>query len=128
MSATRELPCPHCGAPMLIRRAQFFPTRRHQFQCESCRQMSLLPLSSVLVGVAVMLVFMGFALAFAQPILKPTDGMETVWDFVQAAAVFVAIAFGASWLASWVCGRTVDHLDPWPRPKRRAGSNSRRTE
>ena len=128
MSSTRELPCPHCGAPMLLRRAEFFPTRRQQFRCGACQQTSLLPLSSVLVGVVVMVGFMAFALGFARPILKPPGGMETVWDFVAAILAFLAIAASASWLASWICRRTVDRLDPWPRPGRGGRSNPRRTE
>jgi O-antigen ligase len=112
---------------MLLRGTEFFPSRRQRFLCGACQKLSLLPLSSVLVGVVVMVVFMAFALGFAQPILKPPEGMETVWDFVAAILAFLAIALSASWLATWTCRRTVDRLDPWPRPHR-AASKPKRTE
>lgn len=103
---------------MLLKRGDFFPSRKRQFRCAGCGKESLLPTSSVLVGVVVMLVFMAFALGFARPIIKPADGMETAMDFVWAAAAFLGIVLASTWLAAWTCGRTVDHLTPWPPPKR----------
>lgn len=117
MSEVRELPCPHCLAPLRLRRADFFPTRRREFHCATCQQTSFLPWGGILPGLGVMLLFMFLALGFARPLFQ-AGAFESVMDFVWSIAAFLGIAFTASWLACFICSRNVDHLQP--RRRRRA--------
>lgn len=118
MSRTRELPCPHCLAPLRLGRADFYPSRRRQFRCEACQGLALLPLSAVGIGVGAMLLSMFIALGFARPLFE-RGGMETVMDFVWATLAFLAIVFGANYLAAWVCATQVTRLEAWPRAPRK---------
>lgn len=118
LSRARELPCPHCLAPLRLGRADFYPSRKRQFRCEACQGLALLPLSAVGIGVGAMLLFMFLAIGFARPLFE-RNSMETAMDFVWATLAFLAIVFAANYLAAWVCATQVTRLDPWPRPSRK---------
>jgi hypothetical protein len=111
VSAIRELPCPYCRAPIPLRRANFFPSRRYPIPCPACGAFALLPWKGVLIGVIVMIGVAVPGLLAAKPLFAP--GMETVMDFVRAVAAFVAVSFVATWMASWACAQATRELAPY---------------
>jgi hypothetical protein len=113
--SARELPCPYCRVPIRLRRARFYPSRL-PIPCPSCGALAVLPLQGVLIGLVVMIGSMVPGVLALKPLFA-RGSLETVMDFVLAAAAFLGVVLASNWLATWACALAVRDLAPY-RPSR----------
>jgi hypothetical protein len=108
MSLRKELPCPHCGAPIFMKLADYIPSRSGGSRCPACSCVSRPPFISRLMAVTILCCFYFVVLAVLKPlgILHP----ETVWGVVGEGVVFLLMVLLAMPVTGLFCRAFVRRL------------------
>ena len=107
---SKELPCPHCGAPISLGVMDYMPSRGPTIRCPACSRRWRPPLVMRLTA----LLLFGFFVVLERELLKPLG----VWtpETVQGVAgegVAILLLFGSAWLfAALICRPFVKGLVP----------------
>lgn len=110
MSLSKELPCPHCGAPISLGVMDYMPSRVPTILCRACSHRWRPPF--VMRFVAVLL--FGIFVVVEKELLKPLAvwNPETVQGVV-GEGVAILLLFSSAWLfAALICRPFVKGLVP----------------
>lgn len=107
------LPCPYCGASIVVPVGRYFPGRRWPIACAACGGQSVLPIQSVLLGLAVMMPIMVIGILAIKPLFRAP---ETPLEFLYAGGSFLAVSWICTRIGSWAARQVVHGLTPYKPP------------
>lgn len=108
-TSARQVSCAHCGKPIAVPLARFFPARKYAIGCPNCGGLCRLPMNAVLIGIVALLFFAVAGLT----ILKATGLTEadTIPSILLLGLAFFLVVLVATNLACRVCRFQVERLD-----------------
>jgi hypothetical protein len=109
-TSARQLPCAHCGEPIPLALARFFPARKYPIVCPTCGRSCWLPWNAVVIGLVALLF-----LALVSLTLLKAFGLteaDTIPSILVLGLTFFLLALLSTNLACRICRAQVERLDP----------------